>query len=366
MYYDYLIVGAGLYGAVFACEAHKRGKKCLVIERRPHVAGNLYTKRIEDIDVHMYGPHIFHTSSKRIWDYVGQFGEFNNFINSPIARWHDEIYNLPFNMNTFYQMWGVLKPNEAKEIIERQKSAERVDSPRNLEEQAINMVGRDIYERLIKGYTEKQWGRKCTELPPFIIKRLPVRFNFDNNYFSDCYQGIPVDGYTSLIERMLDGVEVRLGIDFNKNKNELEAHANKTLYTGSIDSYFNYVYGPLAYRTVRFETELLTQSNYQGCAVVNYTDGEIPYTRIIEHKHFKFGMQPKTVISREYPSEWQQGDEPYYPVRDDINLTLYAKYKELSDLTSNIIFGGRLGKYQYYDMDDIIEDVLSVCEKEFS
>ena len=353
--YDYLIVGAGLYGAVCAYELNKKGYKVLVIDKRNHIAGNIYTENIEGINVHKYGAHIFHTSEKWVWDYINQFAEFNNYINSPIARYKNECYNLPFNMNTFTKLWSdVFTPKDAKRRIEEEKKAYNVENPKNLEEQAINLVGPTIYEKLIKGYTAKQWGRPCNELPSFIIKRLPVRFTFDNNYFNDRYQGIPIGGYTKIIEKMLNGIDVRLNYDFFSNKEELESLSKNIIYTGQIDEYFNYCYGPLEYRTVRFETEVLDCSNYQGNAVVNYTEYEIPYTRIIEHKHFEFDTtSPKTVISKEYSTTWKLGDEPYYPVNNDINNILYLKYKELAS-KSNIYFGGRLGGYKYYDMDDTI------------
>lgn len=364
--YDYLIVGAGLYGSVFAYEATQRGKRCLVLEKRAHVGGNIYTENIEGIDVHVYGAHIFHTSSKAIWNYVKNFCEFNNFINSPVARWRDKLYNLPFNMNTFHEMWGVKTPQDAEKIIQEQRESEYAENPVNLEEQAINLVGRDIYERLIKGYTEKQWGRSCKDLPAFIIKRLPVRFTYDNNYYNDRYQGIPVNGYTSLIEKMLGKSEVKLNVNFNANREVFCRLAKKIIYTGPIDEYFNYEYGPLSYRSVRFETEILDVSNYQGCAVVNYTEREIPYTRIIEHKHFNFGKQPRTVISREYPLEWKLGIDPYYPVNDEVNTSIFNKYKQLASAEDGVTFGGRLGNYQYYDMDKVIAKALDDCVREFS
>ena len=353
--YDFLIVGAGLYGAVCAYELNKKGYKVLVIDKRNHIAGNIYTENIEGINVHKYGAHIFHTSEKWVWDYINQFAEFNNYINSPIARYKNECYNLPFNMNTFTKLWSdVFTPKDAKRRIEEEKKAYNVENPKNLEEQAINLVGPTIYEKLIKGYTAKQWGRPCNELPSFIIKRLPVRFTFDNNYFNDRYQGIPIGGYTKIIEKMLDGIDIRLNCDFFINREKLESISKNIIYTGQIDEYFNYCYGPLEYRTVRFETDVLECSNYQGNAVVNYTEYEIPYTRIIEHKHFEFDTtSPKTVISKEYSTTWKLGDEPYYPVNNDINNNLYLKYKELAS-KSNVYFGGRLGGYKYYDMDDTI------------
>lgn len=366
--YDYLIVGAGLFGAVFAHEAKKAGKHVLVIDRRAHVAGNIYTKEVEQIQVHQYGAHIFHTSNKDVWDYVQQFAEFNRYTNSPVARYKDELYNMPFNMNTFSRMWGVATPEEAKAKIEEQIREAGITEPKNLEEQAISLVGRDIYEKLVKGYTEKQWGRSASELPAFIIKRLPVRFVYDNNYFNDKYQGIPVGGYTQIVEKMLDGIEVRLETDFFAHREELESQADKILFTGMIDEYFNYCYGELEYRSLRFETEELECENYQGNAVVNYTEYEVPYTRIIEHKHFEFGCQsgevnPKTVITREYPAAWKKGDEPYYPMNDEKNNALYARYKELAEREINVIFGGRLGMYKYFDMHHIVAEALA-CAKE--
>lgn len=367
--YDYLIVGAGLYGAVFAHEAKKAGKKCLVIDKRSHIAGNIYTEPVEGINVHRYGAHIFHTNNKTVWQYVNQFAEFNRYTNSPVANYHGEIYNLPFNMNTFNKMWGVVTPDEAAAKIEEQKK-EITGEPKNLEEQAISLVGRDIYEKLVKGYTEKQWGRDCKELPAFIIKRLPVRLTFDNNYFNALYQGIPIGGYTKMVENLLDGIEVRLNTDYLEHKAELDALADKVVYTGPIDAYFGFKLGTLEYRSVRFENETLDIPNFQGNAAVNYTDRETPWTRIIEHKWFEFGKDengndlPKTIISREYSSEWKAGDEPYYPVNDEKNGQLYAKYKELADKETGVIFGGRLGEYKYYDMDTTIASVLDMCEKE--
>lgn len=356
--YDYLIVGAGLYGAVMAYELGRKGKQCLVIDRRDHIGGNIYCEDVEGIHVHKYGAHIFHTSDRKIWDYVNQFVEFNNYINSPVAVYGDELYNLPFNMNTFSKMWGIKTPDEAKAIIERQRKETGITEPKNLEEQALFLVGRDIYEKLVKGYTEKQWGRKCTELPAFIIKRLPCRFIYDNNYFNDRYQGIPVGGYTPIIEKMLEKADVRTGVDFFEFRKENPDIAEKIIFTGMIDEYFGYRLGALEYRSVRFETEILDCENYQGNAVVNYTDREVPYTRIIEHKHFEFGKQEKTVISREYSSEWKVGMEPYYPVNDGKNNELYARYRELADKEKNVIFGGRLGNYKYYDMDKVIAAAL--------
>ncbi len=362
--YDYLIVGSGLFGAVFAHEARKKGKKCLVIDKRAHVGGNVYTEDIEGIAVHKYGAHIFHTSNKEVWEYVQQFAEFNRYTNSPVANFHGEIYSLPFNMYTFNKMWGVVMPEEARQKINEQVRESKIDNPKNLEEQAISLVGKDIYEKLVKGYTEKQWGRRAAELPAFIIKRLPVRFTYDNNYFNDTYQGIPIGGYTGMIEKMLDGIDVRLGVDFFENREALEAEAKKTVFTGMIDEYFNYSLGELEYRGLKFETELLDSKNYQGNAVVNYTDYETPYTRIIEHKHFEFGTQPKTVVTREYPQKWVRGEEPYYPMNDDKNNGLYEKYKALADKETNVIFGGRLGQYKYYDMDDVIAAALD-CAKTY-
>ena len=368
--YDYLIVGSGLFGATFAYLAHQQGKKCLVIDKRAHLGGNIYCEDVEGIHVHKYGAHIFHTSNKQVWDFVNSMVEFNRYTNSPVANYKGKLYNLPFNMNTFYQMWGVTTPDEAMAKIEEQKAeavakmkADGVTEPRNLEEQAQILIGKDIYEKLIKGYTEKQWGRKCTELPAFIIKRLPVRLVFDNNYFNDKYQGIPIGGYNRLIEGLLDGVETRTGVDFSTLKGTWHEIADKLVYTGAIDEYFDYCYGKLEYRTVRFETETLDTANYQGNAVVNYTEQEVPYTRIIEHKHFEmFGQEvdkcPKTVISKEYSTEWQPGMEPYYPVNDIRNSDLYQKYKYLADQETNVIFGGRLAEYKYYDMAPTIESVL--------
>ena len=366
MKYDYLIVGAGLYGAVFAERAKAAGKSVLVIDKRDHIAGNIYTEVVEGINVHKYGAHIFHTNNKPVWEYITRFAEFNRYTNSPVANYHGELYSLPFNMYTFNRMWGVITPDEAKAKVEEQRAAAGITDPKNLEEQAISLVGTDIYERLVKGYTEKQWGRPCTELPSFIIRRLPVRFTFDNNYFNALYQGIPIGGYTAMVERMLEGIEVRLNVDYFENKAELDALCDKVVYTGPIDTYFNYCYGYLGYRSVRFDTELLDTDNYQGNAVVNYTDRETPYTRIIEHKHFEFGTQPKTVISKEYSQEWQPGIEPYYPINDEKNGALYAKYKELADGESRVIFGGRLGQYRYFDMDAVIASALEEAEKEFN
>ena len=362
--YDYLIVGSGLFGAVFAQQAKAAGKKVLVVEKRPHIAGNVYTEEIEGINVHKYGAHIFHTNNKEVWDYITQFADFNRFTNSPVANYKGELYSLPFNMYTFNKMWGVVTPEEAAAKIEEQKKEAGIDNPKNLEEQAISLVGRDIFEKLVKGYTEKQWGRDCKDLPAFIIKRLPVRLTFDNNYFNALYQGIPMGGYTKLVSNLLEGIEVRLNVDYLKQKEELDALAEKVIYTGPIDEYFDYQLGTLEYRSVCFETEVLDIPNFQGNAAVNYTDRETPWTRIIEHKWFEFGMQPKTVISREYSSEWKLGDEPYYPVNDEKNEMLYKQYKELAENERNVIFGGRLGEYKYYDMDAVIASALRLCEKE--
>ena len=364
MHYDYLIVGAGLYGAVFANEAAKKGKKCLVVEKRDHIAGNIYTKEMDGINVHVYGAHIFHTSDKFIWEKINEFAVFNNYVNSPIARYKDELYNLPFNMNTFSRMWGITTPAEAKDIIASQIKDLGISEPHNLEEQALSLVGRDVYEKLVKGYTEKQWGRDCKDLPAFIIKRLPLRFTYDNNYFNDRYQGIPIGGYTAIIEKMLSKADVRLNTDYLEHREELDSLADKVIYTGMIDRFYDYKLGVLEYRSVRFETEELETDNFQGNAVVNYTDREVPYTRIIEHKHFEFGKQPVTIISREYSSEWTKGDEPYYPVNDDKNGALYAKYEELAKQESKVIFGGRLGSYRYYDMDKVIGAALDMAKEQ--
>lgn len=362
--YDYLIVGAGLFGAVFAYEATKKGKACLVIDKREHIGGNIYTEKIENINVHKYGAHIFHTSDKKIWEYVNSFAEFNQYINSPIAVYEDEIYNLPFNMNTFSRMWNIKTPQEAKDIIEAQKKELNITEPKNLEEQALSLVGHDVYDKLIKGYTEKQWGRDCAELPAFIIKRLPLRFTYDNNYFNDRFQGIPVGGYTQIAEKLLEGSDCLLNTTYKDFMAKNPDIAEKTVYTGMIDEYFDYKLGALEYRSVRFETEVLDMENYQGNAVVNYTERDIPYTRIIEHKHFEFGKQEKTVISREYSLEWEPGIEPYYPVNDEKNAALYGRYKELAEKEKKIIFGGRLGMYQYYDMDKVIAAALELCAAE--
>jgi len=374
MKYDYLIVGAGLFGAIFAYEAKKAGKKVLVIDRRDHIGGNIYTKEVEGIQVHQYGAHIFHTSDKEVWDYIQQFAEFNRYTNSPVARYKDELYNLPFNMNTFSKMWGVRTPAEAKEIIQRQIKEAGITKPKNLEEQAISLVGKDIYEKLVKGYTEKQWGRRATELPSFIIRRLPVRYVYDNNYFNDKYQGIPVGGYTKIIERMLEGTEVRLMTDFFADREILAKEAENIVFTGMIDAYYDYCFGELEYRSLRFETEVLDMENYQGNAVVNYTEYEVPYTRIIEHKHFEYGCQggyggdgsgvsDKTVITREYPAAWSRGEEPYYPMNDEKNNALYARYRELADQEEHVIFGGRLGMYRYYDMHQVVKEALKCVRK---
>ncbi len=369
MKYNYIVVGSGLYGAIFAHEAKAKGKSVLVVDKRPNIAGNVYTEKQEGINVHMYGAHIFHTNDKRVWNYITQFAEFNRFTNSPVANYKGELYSMPFNMYTFNKMWGVVTPEEAAAKIEEQKK-EITGEPKNLEEQAISLVGRDIYEKLVKGYTEKQWGRDCKELPAFIIKRLPVRLTFDNNYFNALYQGIPIGGYTKMVENLLDGIEVRLNTDYLEHKAELDALADKVVYTGPIDAYFGFKLGTLEYRSVRFENETLDIPNFQGNAAVNYTDRETPWTRIIEHKWFEFGKDedgndlPKTIISREYSSEWKAGDEPYYPVNDEKNGQLYAKYKDLADKETGVIFGGRLGEYKYYDMDTTIASVLDMCEKE--
>ena len=377
MKYDYLIVGAGLFGAIFAYEAKKAGKKVLVIDRRDHIGGNIYTKEVEGIQVHQYGAHIFHTSDKEVWDYIQQFAEFNRYTNSPVARYKDELYNLPFNMNTFSKMWGVRTPAEAKEIIQRQIKEAGITEPKNLEEQAISLVGKDIYEKLVKGYTEKQWGRRATELPSFIIRRLPVRYVYDNNYFNDKYQGIPVGGYTKIIERLLEGTEVRLMTDFFANREILAKEAENIVFTGMIDAYYDYCFGELEYRSLRFETEVLDMENYQGNAVVNYTEYEVPYTRIIEHKHFEYGCQggyggdgsgvsDKTVITREYPAAWSRGEEPYYPMNDEKNNALYARYRELADQEEHVIFGGRLGMYRYYDMHQVVKEALECVRRSLS
>ena len=366
MRYDYIIVGAGLFGSVFAHEMTKKGKRCLVIDKRDHIAGNIYTKERLGIAVHCYGAHIFHTSDRKIWDYIGEFAEFNNYVNSPVAVYRDELYNLPFNMNTFSKLWGIKTPAEAKAKIEAQRAAFQGIEPKNLEEQALSLVGKDVYEKLIKGYTEKQWGRSCTELPAFLIKRLPLRFTYDNNYFNDRYQGIPIGGYTAIVEKLLAGIDVQTGISWQQFKEErTDVSYHKLLYTGMIDEYFDYRLGALEYRSLRFETkELPGEENFQGNAVVNYTEREIPYTRIIEHKHFAFGTQSGTVITKEYPAEWKKGDEPYYPVNNEKNNALYEAYRELAEKEENVLFGGRLGQYRYYDMDKTIAEALKMAEKE--
>ena len=368
--YDYLIVGSGLFGAIFAYEANKKGKKCLVIDKRSHIGGNIYTENIDGINVHKYGAHIFHTSNKEVWEYINQFAEFNRYTNSPVARYKDELYNMPFNMNTFNKLWGVITPAEAKAKIEEEKKEAGITEPKNLEEQAISLVGKTIYEKLVKGYTEKQWGQRATELPSFIIKRLPVRFIYDNNYFNDIYQGIPIGGYTQIIEKMLNGIEVRLNCDFFENRKEFENIAEKIIFTGQIDKYYDYKFGELEYRSLRFETETLNEENHQGNAVVNYTEYEVPYTRIIEHKHFEYGASlgklaegqaaTKTIITKEYPDKWSKEKEPYYPINNDRNNALYEKYKELADNDNKVIFGGRLGQYKYYDMDKVIAEALKI------
>ena len=363
--YDYLIVGAGFFGAVFAHEAQKQGKRCLVVERRGHIGGNCYTADVESIHVHRYGAHIFHTSDQQIWTYINQFCTFNNYVNSPIANYRGEIYNMPFNMNTFSRLWNISTPAEAKAIIDAQR-ADAPAQPQNLEEQAISLVGRDIYEKLVKGYTEKQWGRSCTQLPSFIIRRLPVRFRYDNNYFNDRYQGIPEGGYTPIFEKLLDGIDVRLNCDYFDHRDELRAQCRKVVFTGPIDRYFDYCYGPLQFRSLRFESEVLDMENYQGNAVVNYTDRETPYTRVIEHKHFEFGTQPKTVITREYPMGWHPGDEPYYTVNDEKNNQLYQRYAALAEREPDVLFGGRLGEYKYYDMDKVIASALGFAARELN
>lgn len=365
MKYDYLIVGSGLFGSIFAYEANKKGKKCLVIEKRSHIGGNIYTENVEGIQVHKYGAHIFHTSNKEVWKYINQFAEFNRYTNSPVARYKDELYNMPFNMNTFHALWGVITPEEAKQKIEEEKKEAGITEPQNLEEQAISLVGKTIYEKLVKGYTEKQWGKKATELPSFIIKRLPVRFTYDNNYFNDRYQGIPIGGYTQIIEKMLDGIEVRLDYDYFEHKDELKNIAGKIIFTGPIDKFYDYQFGELEYRSLRFETEMLNTGNYQGNAVVNYTEYEVPYTRIIEHKHFDNTEDiDKTIITREYPAKWDKDKEPYYTINDEKNTSLYNKYKELSEKDDKVIFGGRLGQYKYFDMDKVIKEALDCVRKE--
>lgn len=365
MKYDYLVVGAGLFGAAFAQMAKEKGKRVLVIDKRNHIAGNIYTEDVGGIAVHRYGAHIFHTDDEEVWQYANRFATFNRFTNAPLAKYQDRLYHMPFNMNTFYAMWGVTKPNEAREIIERQRK-EITGEPQNLEEQAISLVGRDIYEALVRGYSEKQWGRPCRELPAFIIRRLPVRFTYDNNYFNDRYQGIPEDGYTAIFEKLLDGIDLRLSCDYLAEKDTLRPLAERMIYTGPIDQYFDYCYGPLQFRSLRFETEVLDTDNYQGNAVVNYTDAETPFTRIIEHKHFVFGTQPKTVVTREYPADWQVGGEPYYTVNDEANSALYQKYAALAAQNDTVVFGGRLGEYQYYDMDKVIASALACAQRELA
>ncbi|GGP07656.1 UDP-galactopyranose mutase [Oceanobacillus neutriphilus] len=364
--FDYLVVGTGLFGSTFAHEAAKKGKKVKMIDKRDHIGGNIYTEKVEDIIVHKYGAHIFHTNNQEIWDYVNQFADFNRYTNSPIANYHGEIYNMPFNMNTFNKLWGVVTPEEAKAKIEEQRKAANIEKPNNLEEQAISLVGTDIYERLIKGYTEKQWGRKASDLPAFIIKRLPVRFTYDNNYFNDRFQGIPIGGYTQIIENMLasDRISVELNTDFFSNREEYMKTYPKIIYTGMIDQFFDYKYGELEYRSLKFESAVLEQENYQGNAVVNYTDSETPYSRIIEHKHFEFGKQPKTIITKEYPMSWEKGSEPYYPINDDKNNEKFKQYQDLAEKQSNVIFGGRLGMYKYYDMHQVIAAALTVAKRE--
>lgn len=377
MHYDYLVVGAGLYGSVFAHEMKKKGRRVLLIEKRKHIAGNIFTEDVAGIQVHRYGAHIFHTSDRKVWDYVNQFAEFNHYINSPVANYKGEIYNLPFNMNTFNKMWGVVTPEQAKEKIAEQIADLSFTDPSNLEEQALSLVGRDVYEKLVKGYTEKQWGRDCKELPAFIIKRLPLRFTYDNNYFNDRYQGIPIGGYTAMIERMLEGIEVKTGVSYQEFATEQEQDGGmcavdregnsykKIVYTGMLDEYFDYALGHLEYRSLRFETETLAGcENYQGNAVVNYTEREIPYTRVIEHKHFEFGTQKDTVVTREYPAVWKEGEEPYYPINDEKNNSLFQRYQEMAGAKPHIIFGGRLGQYQYYDMDKVIAQALQAVEQE--
>ena len=362
MKYDYLIVGSGLFGSIFAYEANKKRKKCLVIDKRSHIAGNIYTENIENINVHKYGAHIFHTNSKEIWNYINQFTEFNRYTNSPIARYKEELYNLPFNMNTFSKLWNVYTPKEAKNRIEKEKEEAGIIEPKNLEEQAISLVGTDIYTKLIKGYTEKQWGRDCKDLPAFIIKRLPVRYTYDNNYFNARYQGIPIGGYNQIIEKLLANCDINLNVDFTKQREKYQNIAEKIVFTGAIDSYFNYKFGQLEYRGLRFETERLEQDNYQGVAVMNFTAREVPYTRVIEHKHFEFGTQPITYVTKEYPSDWHLGEEAYYPVNDNKNQKLYQKYLDLAKQENNVIFGGRLGEYKYYDMDKVIERAIDLSK----
>lgn len=361
--YNYLIVGAGLFGSIFAHEATKKGKTCLVIDKRNHIGGNIYTEEVEGIQVHKYGAHIFHTSNKKVWDYINQFAEFNRYTNSPVAYYKGEIFNMPFNMNTFNKIWGVITPDQAKKKIAEQIAESGITDPQNLEEQAISLVGNDIYEKLVKGYTQKQWGKSCTELPSFIIKRLPVRFTYNNNYFNDLYQGIPVGGYTQIISKMLEGSDVRLNTDYFANREELDSLAEKTVFTGMIDEFYSHCFGTLEYRSLHFETQILDEENYQGNAVVNYTEFDVPYTRIIEHKHFEFGEQKKTVITKEYPKQWENGAEPYYPINDNKNGNLYAKYKELAEKEDKVIFGGRLAEYKYYDMHNVIQQALECVDK---
>ena len=363
--YDYLIVGSGLFGSIFAYEAGKKGKQCLVVEKRDHIGGNIYTKEVEGIQVHQYGAHIFHTSNKEVWQFVNSLAEFNRYTNSPVANYKGEVYNMPFNMNTFSKMWNISTPAEAKKIIEEQKK-EITGEPKNLEEQAISLVGREIYEKLVKGYTEKQWGRDCTALPAFIIKRLPVRYTYDNNYFNDLYQGIPIGGYNVIIDRLFEGCDIETGVDYLEKKEYYDGLGEKIVYTGTIDAYYKYQFGKLEYRSLRFESEVLDEENHQGVAVVNYTDRETPYTRIIEHKHFEFGTQPKTVITREYPVTWQEGMEPYYPVNDEKNQALYQKYAKLAEKEEHVIFGGRLGEYKYYDMDKVIASAMACAKEELN
>ena len=364
--YDYLVVGAGLYGAVFAHEAKEAGKSVLVIDKRPNIAGNVFTEDVEGIHVHKYGAHIFHTNNKKVWNYITRFAEFNRFTNSPVANYHGELYSLPFNMYTFNKMWGVVTPEEAAAKIEEQKKEAGITEPKNLEEQAISLVGRDIFEKLIKGYTEKQWGRDCKDLPSFIIKRLPVRYTYDNNYFNDLYQGIPIGGYNVIIDRLFEGCDIETGVDYLEKKEYYDGLGEKIVYTGTIDAYYKYQFGKLEYRSLRFESEVLDEENHQGVAVVNYTDRETPYTRIIEHKHFEFGTQPKTVITREYPVTWQEGMEPYYPVNDEKNQALYQKYAKLAEKEEHVIFGGRLGEYKYYDMDKVIASAMACAKEELN
>ena len=363
--YDYVLVGSGLYAGVWAYEAKKRGKTCLVVEKRDHIGGNVYCEDVEGIHVHRYGAHIFHTSDRQVWDYVNQLAEFNRYTNSPVANYKGEMYNMPFNMNTFSKMWGISTPAEAKAIIEEQKKAV-TGEPKNLEEQAISLVGTDIYQKLVKGYTEKQWGRDCKELPAFIIRRLPVRFTYDNNYFNDLYQGIPIGGYNVIINKLFEGCDVETGVDYLEHKEHYDALGGTVVYTGTIDAYYQYQFGKLEYRSLRFESEVLDEENHQGVAVVNYTDRETPYTRIIEHKHFEFGTQPKTVITREYPVTWQEGMEPYYPVNDEKNQALYQKYAKLAEKEEHVIFGGRLGEYKYYDMDKVIASAMACAKEELN